>query len=191
MKKKLLACALALWACAAASADWTLSEDGATVIDTRAGLAWPRCVEGMRWSGKTCTGQPRLLDRAEATALATGRWKAEGVDWRLPRVPELQRLIDKSTSPPGLNPALFPAAPGGWHWSATANVSGRGGNPYNYGTVMQGQGGAGAGQMAMINGWAVNLSTGEASGDTARSSRLPVRLVRSHILQTTPRSEKP
>ena len=188
-KQNLLACALALWACAAAGADWTLSEDGATVIDTRAGLAWSRCVEGMRWSGKTCTGQPRLLDRAEATALATGRWKTEGMDWRLPRVPELQRLIDKSASPPGLNPALFPAAPGGWHWSATANVSGRGGNPYNYGTVMQGQGGAG--QAAMINGWAVNLSTGEASGDTARSSRLPVRLVRSHILQTTPRSEKP
>ena len=39
MKKKLLACALALWACAAASADWALSEDGAYVIDTRAQLA--------------------------------------------------------------------------------------------------------------------------------------------------------
>jgi len=163
-----------------AADDWVLSEDGAYVIDTRAQLAWPRCVEGMQWNGKTCAGTPRLLDRAEATALATGRWKAEGVDWRLPRVPELQRLIDKSISPPGLNPALFPAAPGSWHWSATANVSGRGGaNPYNYGTVMQGQAGAGAGQMAMINGWAVNLSTGEARGDAARGSRLPVRLVRS------------
>ena len=30
----------------------------------------------------------------------------------------------------------------------------------------------------MINGWAVNLSTGEARGDAARASKLPVRLVR-------------
>ncbi len=166
-----------------AADEWAISEDGAYVIDTRAGLAWPRCVEGMRWSGTTCTGQPRLLNRAEATALATERWKAEGVDWRLPRVPELQRLIDKSISPPGLNPALFPAAPGGWHWSATANVSGRGSNPYNYGTIMKGQAEAGAGQMAMLNGWAVSLSTGEARDDAARKSRLPVRLVRSHAVR--------
>ena len=164
---------------ACSAGDWALSADGAYVIDSAAQLAWPRCVEGMQWSGKTCTGRPRLLDRAEAAALAAERWKAEGVDWRLPRVPELQRLIDKSISPPGLNPALFPAAPGSWHWSATANVGGRGGNPYNYGTVMQGAGGGnGAGQMALLNGWAVSLSTGEARGDAARGSRLPVRLVR-------------
>lgn len=167
---------------AASDSEWTLSEDGALVIDTRAGLAWPRCVEGMKWSGKTCTGQPLLMDRAAAAALATQRWKTEGVDWRLPRVPELQRLIDKTIRPPGLNPSLFPAAPGGWHWSSTANVSGRGGNQYNYGTIMQGQSG-GSGQMAMLNGWAVSLSTGEARADAARSSQLPVRLVRSHTPQ--------
>ena len=181
MKKSLLSAALALWAGAVvASGDWQLSEDGAHVIDTRARLAWPRCVEGMQWDGKTCTGKPLLLDRAEATALAAQRWKAEGLDWRLPRVPELQRLVDKGISPPGLNPALFPAAPGRWHWSSTSNVNAPRGNPYNYNTIMQGRAGDGAGQMALINGWAVDLSTGEARGDVARGSKLPVRLVRSH-----------
>ena len=160
------------------AADWSLSADGAYVLDQRAGLAWPRCVEGMQWNGKTCTGQPLLLDRAEATALASERWKAEGVGWRIPRAAELQRLVDKSLSPPGLNPILFPAAPGQWHWSSTANVSAPSVNQYTYGNIAQGRAGDGARQAAMINGWAVNLSTGEARGDAARASKLPVRLVR-------------
>ena len=154
------------------------SEDGASIIDLRARLVWQRCVEGMQWNGKTCTGQPLLLDRAEATALASERWKAEGVGWRIPRAAELQRLVDKSLSPPGLNPILFPAAPGQWHWSSTANVSAPSVNQYTYGNIAQGRAGDGARQAAMINGWAVNLSTGEARGDAARASKLPVRLVR-------------
>ena len=162
----------------AASADWALSPDGAYVLDLRAGLAWPRCVEGMQWNGKTCTGKPLLLDRSEANALASERWKAEGVGWRLPRVPELQRLIDKSLSPPGLHPVLFPAAPGQWHWSATSNVNALSTNQYNYNTIAQGRAGDSGRQAAMLNGWAVNLSTGEARGDAARTSKLPVRLVR-------------
>ncbi len=176
-----LVASLPVWATAPQlPGDWLLSEDGAHAIDTRARLVWPRCVEGMQWNGQTCTGKPLLLDRAEATARATQRWKAEGLGWRLPRAAELQRLVDKSLSPPGLNPALFPAAPGLWHWSATANVSAPGANRYNYGNIMQERRDDGARQGAMLNGWAVNLSTGEARGDAARASRLPVRLVRSH-----------
>lgn len=161
-----------------ASADWALSPDGAYVLDRRAGLAWPRCVEGMQWNGKTCTGKPLLLDRSEANALASERWKAEGIGWRLPRVPELQRLVDKTLSPPGLHPTLFPAAPGQWHWSATSNVNALNTNQYNYNNIAQGRSGDGGRQAAMLNGWAVNLSTGEARGDAARTSKLPVRLVR-------------
>lgn len=165
-------------AAAPASQDWSLSDDGAYVLDLRAGLAWPRCVEGMQWNGKTCTGKPALLDRSAANALAADRWKAEGVGWRLPRAAELQRLVDRSLSPPGLNPQLFPAAPGQWHWSSTANVSPLNGNQYNYNNIAQGRSGDGGRQAAMLNGWAVNLSTGEARGDAARTSKLPVRLVR-------------
>jgi hypothetical protein len=161
-------------------AEWAISDDGAAVIDLRAQLAWPRCVEGMQWSGATCTGKPLLLDRAEASALATARWKAEGVAWRLPRAAELQRLASKSANTPGMDTALFPAAPNLWYWSSTANVSNLRNNQYNYNTLRQGR--DGTNQMAMLNGWAVSLSTGEARGDVARSSKLPVRLVRPHVV---------
>lgn len=164
---------------AVGASEWSLSADGASVIDERAQLVWPRCVQGMRWSGTTCTGKPLLLDRAEATALATQRWQSEGLAWRLPRAAELQRLVDKSQNPTGPSATLFPAAPGGWHWSATSNVSGRRANPYSYNNIAPHPADAGAGQMVLINGWAVNLSTGEARGDAARGSKLAVRLVRS------------
>lgn len=165
------------------ASEWVVSDDGATVIDVRAQLAWPRCVEGMQWTGKTCTGKPLLLDRAEAAALASARWKAEGVAWRLPRAPELQRLVSKSANRVGIDPRLFPAAPDLWYWSSTANVSSLRHNPYNYNTIRQNREGDSAGQMAMLNGWAVSLSTGEARGDVARGSKLPVWLVRAHGAQ--------
>ena len=41
-----------------------VSADGTAIIDTRSRLAWARCVEGMFWNGKTCSGQRRLLDRS-------------------------------------------------------------------------------------------------------------------------------
>lgn len=164
------------------SADWRVSDDGAYVIDVRAQLAWPRCVEGMQWNGTTCTGKPLLLDRAEATALATARWQAEGVAWRLPRAAELQRLVGKAAhNAAGADAPLFPAAPDLWYWSSTANVSGVRGNQYNYNTIRQSREGDSAGQMALLNGWAVNMATGEARGDVARASKLPVRLVRPQM----------
>lgn len=164
------------------SADWRVSDDGAYVIDVRAQLAWPRCVEGMQWNGTTCTGKPLLLDRAEATTLAAARWQAEGVAWRLPRAAELQRLVGKAAhNAPGADARLFPAAPDLWYWSSTANVSGVRGNQYNYNTIRQRREGDSAGQMALLNGWAVNMATGEARGDVARASKLPVRLVRPQM----------
>lgn len=168
-----------------AASGWVVSQDGSLVIDAQAQLAWPRCVEGMQWTGKACSGKPLLLDRAEATALAAQRWQAEGVAWRLPRVAELQRLTSKAGKPQaGAGVSLFPPAPDLWYWAATANVAPlRGSNPYNYNTIRQAREGDSATQMAMINGWAVNLATGEARGDVARASKLPVRLVRPYTPQ--------
>ncbi len=152
------------------------SSDGAFVIDTRARLAWPRCVEGMQWMGSSCSGQPRLLSHAQAQALAVQRWKAEGVGWRLPRVPELRRLVDKSTQPPALNPQLFPNAPAGWHWTATANVNTGSVNPYAYGNVARG--GQGESALSVVQGWAVDTGSAEASPDFGRGTLLFVRFVR-------------
>ena len=156
-----------------------LSEDGAYVIDLQAKLAWPRCVEGMAWDGKTCTGTPQLFDHAQANAHAVARWKAEGVRWRLPHTTELKRLVDKHLPNQGLDPVLFPAAPREWHWSGTANVRAAGQvNQYSYDNIQQGRNNNNADRMAYLHGWAVNLVTGDARGDVAKRTALPLRLVR-------------
>lgn len=156
----------------------TLSADGTLVLDSRTRLAWARCVEGMHWNGKTCTGQRQLLDRAQASALVNARAKAEGLGWRLPRVNELRRLVDKKANPPGLPPLLFPAAPYGLHWTSTANIKHFANNQYNYNSITQGSASGASSRLATLDGWAVDMETGKASGDIPRSTRLPVRLVR-------------
>lgn len=163
-----------------AGADWSLSDDGVYVIDHKARLAWPRCVEGMQWSGSTCTGKPLLLDHAQATALATRRWKEEGVRWRLPHAKELQRLVDREPGVQGQDPQLFPAAPRAWYWSGTASVSSPAGavNQYNYANVMAGVSGQNVNMTRFLHGWAVNMVSGAASGEVSKHETLPVRLVR-------------
>lgn len=158
---------------------FALSEDGDYVIDLRAKLAWPRCVEGMVWDGKTCTGEARLFDHAQATAYALARWKAEGIRWRLPHTAELKRLVDPRLAAQGLDPALFPAAPREWHWSGTANVRAGGEvNQYSYDNIQRGRTNLNADRLSYLHGWAVNLVTGEARGDVSKRSTLPLRLVR-------------
>lgn len=157
------------------------SPDGSFVVDERMRLAWARCVEGMEWNGKTCTGTPLMLDRAQARARATERWKAEGLDWRLPRAPELQHLVNKTAQPPGVDAALFPATPPEWHWTSTTDVKAGQANQYTYSNTMQNRSGQGEGQMSYLHGWAVHMRTGEARKDAGKDSKLPVRLVRTWV----------
>ena len=147
------------------------SPDGDYIIDSRSKLAWPRCVEGMTWNGQTCTGQPRLMTHGEAAALATARFKAEGVGWRLPRLTELRRW---AASEPART--LFPAAPQDWYWTSTSRIESTQANAYNYNSIARGSGAQD--QLGVQQGWAVHMGTGEARGDVARRTRLAVRLVR-------------
>ncbi len=163
---------------------FVLSDDGALVIDTRARLAWARCIEGMRWDGRDCVGTPVLFSYGQAQALVRERWRATGVRWRLPRVPEarrLQRLLDGGPAPDGA--PWLPAAPREWHWSGTASVNATAVNPYDYGTVVRG--GSGAGSLSVQQAWAVDMASGEARGDVGRANKLVVRLLRPAPLTTT------
>lgn len=177
----LAACFLAVAsvAQAAASDGVTLTEDGAYVVDARSKLAWPRCVEGMAWNGKTCTGAPRLMTHHEATAWAASRAKADGVPWRLPRVTELRRWAGKDGKATAVVANFFPAAPLDWYWTLTASIDTKAANPYNYGNIAQGRAGALDSKLGVQQGWAVNMATGAAEGDVSRRSRLVVRLVSS------------
>ncbi len=153
-----------------------VSDDGASLIDRRARLAWSRCVQGMQWDGHACVGTPERLDHGQALASARVRGQADGLRWRLPHVKELQRLVHKTGAWRGLDPVGFPQAPVDWHWAGTASVDTSSVNIYNYGNVMSGRQGPG---LNPRTGWAVHLGTGEASGDTPKHTALPVRLVRS------------
>lgn len=148
------------------------SADGAYVIDPRSRLAWPRCVEGMVWNGRSCTGQPRLMSHGEALALATARYKAEGVAWRLPRLTELRRW---AASEQGRQ--LFPGEPEDWTWTSTSRIDTTQSNAYNYGNIARGSAGT-QDRLGVQQGWAVHMGSGEARGDVARRTPLVVRLVR-------------
>lgn len=168
--------ALPLSAAPGAPPSLELAPGAQLVIDARARLAWPRCVEGMRWNGRNCTGTARLLTYGEAQALVRERALQDGVRWRLPRVNELRRLLAPGAQPPGVDAALFPAAPRDWHWTGTASVNTATVNPYAYGTVQRG--GAGESRLTVQQAWAVDMASGESRGDVGRATRLPVRLVR-------------
>ena len=161
------------------SVELTVSSDGTEVIDQRARLAWMRCAEGMQRNGSGCTGRPLLMDRSQANARAQERSKTDRLRWRLPRVNELRRLVNKNATPPGPDAQLFPSAPLDWHWSGTARIRNQSVNPYNYENVAQGRTGQSSTGLDMAGGWAVNLATGAAQGETARNSKLLVRLVRA------------
>lgn len=158
-----------------------LADHGAQILDPYTGLAWSRCVEGMHWNGKTrtCTGQPAHVSHAQALALAAARRAEDGLAWRLPRVAELQRLVQRTGSGPGLDPVLFPAAPAENHWAMTASIDTHISpvNQYNYANIQRGRTDENSTQLSFLHGWAMNPATGEARGDVLKRTELPVRLV--------------
>ena len=151
------------------------SADGQVVIDTRAKLAWPRCAEGMAWTGKSCTGSALLFNHKQAQTYAAERSKAENLRWRLPRVNEFKRLLDRSSQPAGLNPDLFPSAPRDWHWTGTAAVNTQRMNGYNYSQVDKSQSLTG---LSAQQAWAINTETLQTTPDMGKGNALLLRLVR-------------
>ncbi len=82
------------------------------VYDTKTGLEWRRCVEGMTLTPTTgggfdCTGNPTPLTQEAALAQAT---KA-GNGWRLPNVKEAFSIIDRNSANSVIDPVVFPGTP--------------------------------------------------------------------------------
>jgi hypothetical protein len=139
----------------------TASPDGQELLDPASGHAWARCVEGMRWDGRACQGEPALFTLAEALAMARARSETSGKGWRVPRVPEIKLFGDRlahASQPAMLAPAV---------------------NPYAYRNVQRGATESHADRLVPQVGWAVDPRTGEARADMPRRERLPLRLVRN------------
>jgi hypothetical protein len=179
--------AFALWtltlACGLAGAaeppsGLAVSPDGQELLDPASGHAWARCVEGMRWDGRACQGEPALFTLAEALAMARARSETSGKGWRVPRVPEIKAFGDRLAH--AAQPlTLAPAAPGGWYWTSSVRIDSEAVNPYAYRNVQRGATETHADRLVPQVGWVVDPRTGEARGDMPRHERLPLRLVRS------------
>lgn len=152
-----------------------LSANGEWVIDHRARLAWPRCAEGMQWDGQNCGGAALLFSYKQAQAHATQRNQTENQRWRLPRVNEFKRLLDRNAKPAGLNPQLFPNAVRDWHWTGTAVINAQRLNSYNYSQVQKSDN---LSSLSAQQAWAVNTETLQAVPDMGKSHGLLLRLVR-------------
>jgi Protein of unknown function (DUF1566) len=90
--------------------------NGTEVVDSKTGLTWKRCEEGMAWNGNTCIGTSNIFTHEQALVQANTQ-----AGWRLPNRKELTGIQDFSRYP-AIDPLLFPTNvefPS--YWSSTPN----------------------------------------------------------------------
>jgi Protein of unknown function (DUF1566) len=97
---------------------------GSEVRDKVTGLVWQRCVQGMAWSGSTCTGMANTHTWVQALDLArtaTASTAAADTAWRLPNHAELFSLAERACYGPAINATWFPGTPtsNSWTWSSS------------------------------------------------------------------------
>jgi hypothetical protein len=105
---------------------FSASADGQEVTDSRTGLIWRRCAEGMVWKGKTCTGQAMFVSQPDAAARAKVA-SASGAEWRLPILKELSSIVSAREAEEGkaaIDPAAFPATPVARFWTSSSTGPG-------------------------------------------------------------------
>jgi hypothetical protein len=113
--------------------DKNLTADG-TIEDTKTGLMWKQCTEGL--SGDRCdlTSTP-VYDTANSSPTYVAGWLkkvndnpsalgASHKDWRVPTVKELASLVDRCIdTPPAINGTMFPGSKSQSYISATVNAN--------------------------------------------------------------------
>ena len=100
-----------------------IDEGDGTVTDSRTGLMWKQCAEGL--SGANCqTGSAQGFTWANALTHAEASTFAGYTDWRLPNVKELSSLVEDCRVSPSINTNLFPNTPSSYFWSGSPYASG-------------------------------------------------------------------
>jgi hypothetical protein len=98
---------------------YVISKDGTEVFDTQTSLTWRRCVEGMKWNGKTCAGYPFGGMLVESLQRAASEARLTGKAWRLPNIKELASLVDTTQPNLAIDLTAFPETPNDQMWSAS------------------------------------------------------------------------
>ena len=103
------------------SSRFTVLSNG-TVTDSKTGLIWKQCSEGL--SGGSCTvGKAAsytwkaALQRAQ-TVNANGGF-AGYADWRVPNVKELRSITERQCYSPAINATIFPNTVSNYYWSSS------------------------------------------------------------------------
>jgi hypothetical protein len=105
---------------------FTPSADGQEVTDSRTGLIWKRCAEGMVFKGKACTGQAVFLNHPDAAARAKAASTPEA-EWRLPVLKELSSIVsarEAEENKAAIDPNAFPATPVARFWTSSSTGPG-------------------------------------------------------------------
>jgi len=98
------------------------SPDGQEIADSKTGLVWRRCAEGMVWKTSTCTGTTLFSNHQGAQARAMAEATARH-PWRLPTLQELSGIVAVREADEGkaaIDSAAFPATPLARFWSSSS-----------------------------------------------------------------------
>jgi len=109
-------------ALAYADAPFVVSVDGKEVTDSRTGLIWKRCAEGMTAKVSTCNGTARTFSYDEAAAHAAKQAGASKVAWRLPTSEELLGIADEKRFKMAIDTSAFPGTPPEHFWTSTRYI---------------------------------------------------------------------
>jgi hypothetical protein len=107
----------------ASTPDSQLIDNGdGTVTDSKTGLMWKQCVEGL--SGSTCATGTADTFTWQAALQQPGTVNGGGgfagyTDWRLPDIAELESLVEKQCHSPAINTTRFPNTPSSTVWSGS------------------------------------------------------------------------
>lgn len=133
-----------------------VGSQGAEVLDRLTNLVWQRCSLGQTWNNtsKHCTGTATAMTWTQALTQA----KAQGGDYRLPNIVELQSLREQQCAYPSLNVTFFPDTP-----DSTQSVGYWSSSPY---------------RLDMQSAWLIDFAQGGTSVASKAQSSQYVRAVR-------------
>lgn len=105
----------------ASNPDFIYADHGnGTVTDTRTGLMWKRCAEGLEGPG-CLSGSAQRFNWAAAHNQAASSVFANYSDWRVPNAKELSTLVEECRFNAAINNTVFPNSPtdGACTWSSS------------------------------------------------------------------------